>query len=360
MGLYRRKDSPFYWMSFRANGHRVYESTGTDNKRMAERIHAQKVLEIAEAKLTGKASSRTADGLTPFSSLASQYLVWAERQKAVRNKRTFCLSLNAAFGTLALRELTTQLAERYQSTLSASGKKPATANRHIACLKHMISKAVEWELVDETVLKRVRRAKLLPEHNRRLRYLSTEESAALVAACDAHLRPVVVLALNTGMRKEEILSLVWERHVDLRHGFLLLDITKNGERREVPINTTLRRELGRIVRRLDCPYVFADEQGKRYHNVKRSFASACRRAGLKDFRFHDLRHTFASQLVMAGVDLTTVSRLLGHKSLTMTLRYSHLAPAHLAKAVAVLDGPDSGYDLVTLQKRGFGLKAETP
>jgi integrase len=117
-----------------------------------------------------------------------------------------------------------------------------------------------------------------------------------------------------------------------------LDMTKNGERREVPINATLRGALKRIVRRVDSPYVFVDREGRRFKDVKRSFHSALRKVGIKDFRFHDLRHTFASQLFMAGVDITTVKELLGHKSLAMTLRYSHLAPAHKVNALAILDG----------------------
>ncbi|MBI3814532.1 MAG: site-specific integrase [Nitrospinae bacterium] len=133
--------------------------------------------------------------------------------------------------------------------------------------------------------------------------------------------------------RHEILSLEREKHIDLRHGFILLDKTKNGERREIPINQTLRDTLQRIPRRLDSPYVFTDDNGKRFRDVRKSFASALRRAGIKDFHFHDLRHTFASHLVMAGVDLTTVSRLLGHKDIKMTLRYAHLAPAHMHEAV---------------------------
>lgn len=144
------------------------------------------------------------------------------------------------------------------------------------------------------------------------------------------------------MRRKEILSLEWERHIDLKHGFILLDETKNGERREIPITQTLRETLQSLVRGISSPYVFIDESVKRYKDMKRSFHSACRRAGIKDFRFHDLRHTFASQLVMAGIDLTTVSRLLGHKSLTMTLRYSHLAPSHMTKALEILDETLSG------------------
>ena len=216
---------------------------------------------------------------------------------------------------------------------------PATINRHIATIKHMFTKAVEWDMVDEEVLKRIRKVKLLKENNRRLRYLSTEECQALLKECDSHIRPIVIMALNTGMRKGEILGLTWDR-VDLKHGFILLeqDDTKNGERREIPINDAVRAALQSLVRRLDIPYVFYDhETGTRYLDVKRGFNGACRRAGIRDFHFHDTRHTFASHLVMKGIDLTTVKGLLGHKTLSMTLRYAHLAPSHKVKAVDILD-----------------------
>ncbi|WP_455379496.1 site-specific integrase, partial [Petrachloros mirabilis] len=134
-------------------------------------------------------------------------------------------------------------------------------------------------------------------------------------ACDPHLRPIVVVGLNTGMRRGEILSLRWE-HCDLKHSFILLDKTKNGERREIPINVTVRSTLRGLERRLDIPYVFFDPKtGKPYQDVKRSFATACKKAGITDFHFHDLRHTFASQLVMSGIDLATVKELLGHKDI---------------------------------------------
>ena len=160
----------------------------------------------------------------------------------------------------------------------------------------------------------------------------------LIDNCNGYLKNIVLFALNTGCRKEKILSLEWEKHIDLRHGFTTLDKTKNGERIEIPINDTLKAVLQSITRRLDIPYVFYDhDTGKRYKDIKRSFNTALRRSGIKDFRFHDLRHCFASHLVMAGADLTTVSRLPGHKSLTMTLRYAHLAPNHLKNAVNMLN-----------------------
>ncbi len=130
----------------------------------------------------------------------------------------------------------------------------------------------------------------------------------------------------------------WEDNVDLKHGLILLDKTTNGNRREIPITQTLRNTLKSIQRRLDVPYVFySPKTGKRYKDVKGSFKTAVRRAKIKDFKFHDTRHTFASHLVMSGVDITTVSKLLGHKSLKMTLRYAHLSKQHLLNAVDILD-----------------------
>jgi len=185
-------------------------------------------------------------------------------------------------------------------------------------------------MVEEDILKKIRRVKLDPENNRRVRFLSKEESHELINACLPHLRPVVVTALNTGMRKEEILSLRWDDNIDMRHGFIRLLDTKNNERRDLPMNAAVKEVFGKIVRRVDVPWVFYDSKtGKRYGDMKRSFYSACRRAGIKDFRFHDLR----PQLVMAGVDITTVKDLMGHKTLSMTLRYAHLAASHKENAV---------------------------
>jgi len=380
MGLYKRKDSPNWWMSFRIKGRRVFETTGTANRKLAQKIHAKRLTEILEGRWSVNEKERSSKAL--FKELAEEYVLWSCKQKGFRAKENIIGILVKVFGNYPLGAITTRHIERYQAKMLARGRAPATANRHLATLKHMFTKAVDWEMAVDEDLKRVRRVKLLPENNRRLRYLSRVESEALVKASEPHLRPIVITALNTGMRKGEILSLEWERHVDLRHGFILLDVTKNGQRREIPINRTLREALQRIVRHIKSPYVFTSQKEKMYVEIKRSFRTACKRAewerclkcnyerektdtgailacphcgdemkcmrGIRDFRFHDLRHTFASHLVMAGVDLMTVKELLGHKTLTMTLRYAHLAPGHKVRAVEVLD--KNGYDMVTLGK----------
>ena len=144
----------------------------------------------------------------------------------------------------------------------------------------------------------------------------------------------MIVALNTGMRKEEILSLKW-KDVDYRIRTISILDTKNGESRELPMNDIVYRIL-LAVKKTDRPWVFCKKDGERYGNVRKAFEGARKRAGIVDFRFHDLRHTFASHLVMAGVDLRTVQELLGHKSFEMTLRYAHLSPEHKKAALDVL------------------------
>jgi len=331
-GIFKR--GSIYWIRYAGlDGQIIRESTGSTSFRDAEALLIKRKQMVKE----GKQPEVKRIANYTFNELAEQYLEWAKRQRSFRSKRGFVKQLLEAFGHLPLRRFNTMLLEQYQTERLQKGNKPATANCLLSTLKHMFTKAVEWDMVEEEVLKRIRKVKFLEDNNKRLRYLSKEECQDLINACDKHLRPIVVTALNTGMRKSEILNLRWD-NVDLKHGFILLDRTKNGERREIPINDTLRTTLDGLIRHLDTPYVFYDPAtGKPYQDIKRSFNSALRRAGIRDFHFHDLRHTFASHLVMAGVDLTTVKELLGHKTLTMTLRYAHLAPAHKMQAVKVLD-----------------------
>ncbi len=368
-GIYRR--GRVYWITFMGlDGKQKYESTGSDLKADAELILAQRRIDVDQGK---EPVTRRRDRNHTFSDLADKYKVFIANQKGVKMKVVFIEQLRREFANIKLANMTLSAVEIWQSRRLSESRpplkgqkeprppvKPATVNRCLACLKHMFTKALDWEMITEDVFKRIRKVKLTKVDNRRLRYLSFEEAAALLKACDNHLKPIVTLALNTGCRRGEILGLTWDR-VDLIHGFILLDDTKSGKRREIPINATVRAALKGIVRRLDVPYVFVNpdtvkerppvkEGGKkrpasgRFFDVKRSFATACRKAKLTDFHFHDLRHTFASQLVMNGVDITTVSKLLGHASLTMTLRYTHLAPDHLKTAVDVLSRLSSSHD----------------
>lgn len=354
-GIFKRAGSPYLWIRYTGpDGKQKKESTKTTLKTEAEYILSKRRKEAVEGIIPEKNKKAV-----PFSALVEDYLVWAERQRCFTSKKYFVNELHGYFADTPLTALTTKAIEQFQTAKMKEAikpktkkekkkepakpdiikyKKPATINRYMATLKHMLSKAVEWGMVSDEAIKNVRRVKQLEENNKRMRFLSTEECEALLNASSEHLKPIIVAALNTGMRKSEILGLTWDR-VDLTHGFIFLDRTKNGEKKELPINGTLRGHLETLaMKNVDGHrHVFHDKYGKPYLDIKRSFQSACRKAGITDFHVHDLRHTFASHLVMAGIDLTTVKELLGHKTLTMTLRYAHLAPAHKVKALEILD-----------------------
>jgi integrase len=173
----------------------------------------------------------------------------------------------------------------------------------------------------------------LPEAVPRTRFLTREEYRRLLAAADRHLRPIIEMAIATGLRSEELLTLNW-RQVDLDRQEVRLEETKSKRPRVVPLSDRAVAILvaNRYIH--DGPHVFTNpETGHRYKTLKRSFHTACRRAGISDLRFHDLRHTFASWAVQNGMDLYRLSRILGHSTLQMTTRYAHLATDQLHEAV---------------------------
>jgi integrase len=216
------------------------------------------------------------------------------------------------------------------------GRSEVTINRKLACLKNLFTMAIKWGKVSENPVKQVR---LFREDNGRTRFLTEEEEDRLLENCRTELRSIVIAALHTGFRKSELLSLTWgnadfqSRRITVKAAY-----AKNGEACSVPMTSLLTETLKTI--RIDgapAAPVFRARDGSRYRDISTAFATAVQRAGITDFKFHDLRHTFASRLVMAGVDLATVKALMGHKHITITLHYAHLAPGHKRSAIAVLD-----------------------
>lgn len=176
--------------------------------------------------------------------------------------------------------------------------------------------------------------KALKEPNGVERFLSIEECNRLVKACGGPFKAIVSTALNTGMRKSAILKLKW-RYVDLLRRQITVTDTKNGENRYIPINSTMMEMLSSLERVNE--FVFIQKNGKPYSWIGRVWENTKRRAEISDCRFHDLRHTYASHLVMNGVDLMTVRELMGHKIMNMIQRYAHLSGDHKQRAVSKLD-----------------------
>ncbi len=166
------------------------------------------------------------------------------------------------------------------------------------------------------------------------------------------LRPIVLTALTTGMHFGEILALTWN-DVDFRRRQIHVRDSKNGEGRVLEMSSTFMDTLQHVRRRPQSPHVFLGRDGRPVIDVRKAFTNACRRADISDFRFHDLRHTFASHLVMNGTDLMTVKELLGHKTLQMTLRYAHLSQSHKRQAIEALGRVLDGHYMDTADKMGL-------
>ena len=212
------------------------------------------------------------------------------------------------------------------------GLKPPTIRRYLATLSSLFTFAERSGWVNQNPLARFDK-RSLPEAQPRTRFLSREEYRRLIAAAEPHLKPIVEMAVETGLRSEELLGLKWEQ-IDLDRREIRLVETKSKQPRVVPLSDRAVAVFVATSRIGDSPFVFTNPRtGNRYKTVKRAFQTACRRSGIEDFRFHDLRHTFASWAVQKGADLYRLSRILGHSTLQMTTRYAHLAPEQLHEVV---------------------------
>ena len=343
-----------WWISYIcAAGHRHREKVGPKGRARDE--HSQRRLQVRRDAFCPLAERR-ARPIT-LKDFSRRYL----DEYARANKRSWETdqyrlgTLLPRLGDVLLTDLRPDVIERYKTERVDAHKAPGTVNRELALLRRMLSLAVEWGLLTQHPMATV---KSLQEPPGRLRYLSADEYQALLAACAPHLRPIVVCAVHTGMRKGEILGLTWDQ-VDVRKRVIRVVRTKSGQARAIPINDPLAAELQRLPRRLGTDVVFWNEQtGRRYVDVGRAFESALARAGLSEkletpwvdsrgiarvkvrwrplVRFHDLRHTFATH-VQAGLgDLRVTQALLGHQDIRMTLRYAHLSETRLRDAVAHL------------------------
>lgn len=224
-----------------------------------------------------------------------------------------------------LSEITPKDIDDYKQ-LRLSKVKPATVNRELQILRHLFNLAYRWKKFFGR--NPVSESGLLEVHNQVERILTPEEEEKLLTCSPLHLRPIIITALNTGMRKGEILSLRWV-DVDLENNVVTIrqEVSKSKKTRRIPINTTLRKLL--LEQRLKSGgslFVFLNSEGnpyKRHDSVKGAYERTCKKSGIKGLRFHDLRHTFASRALEAGANVVAVSRILGHADLKTTMRYVH-------------------------------------
>jgi len=329
-------------------------------------------VDVQSEKIKDKAEAKVAQSSTLIAFVDGRYGLWASARLKSWSmskqtvKRDFKHLLHKPLGDISQWDM-----QKWSSEASKAKLKPSTVNRRVAIIKGIVSKAHEWGVIRENVLRGMKAIKT--DNKARVRYLSESEENQLrhsldvrqekqrlertnhIAWCKArsidkstelkgkftdYLMPMVLLVINTGMRRGELFDLHWT-DVDFKTKVVTIEglTTKNGKTRHLPMNDEAFSVLLAWRNKSDSmSLVFPSPiTGERLNNIKRSWGGVIEMAKIKNFRFHDLRHHFASQLVMAGVDLNTVRELLGHSDIATTLRYAHLAPEHKAAAVAMLN-----------------------
>jgi integrase len=328
---------------------RVYHAGRRYKRRAASKAHARELREeIRVAIRKGEWPPKPKAKLVLFDDLLEAYREEKTRERrAVMDGDIGFKRLLHRFGGRRPDSLTTREVKEWRDAL-LEGHSPATVNRHLTLLRAILRMGIRDRQLAPGALPEF---EPLDENNERVRYLTDDEELGLIDALPQSLRSLVTVAIHTGMRRGELLNLTWAE-VDLVGGTIFVRKSKSGEGRRVPMSPTVRRTLtqlnearrgrmhSRVVRQSEATrHVFTAPRGGFLLNLNRAWYAAIKSAGLEGLHFHDLRHTFASRLVMNGVDLFRVQTLMGHKSSRMTVRYAHLSPEHLRAAVATLDAP---------------------
>ena len=345
------KRSGIWWTCIRHNGKRIQKSLETSDRKLAKAIEAKVKTEIVEGKYYDKlvGSNKT------FKQLIERFMKEHSPKVSISMQESYATSLkhlDPFFGSSNLLSISPKMITRYKVLRRAESSAPGSINTELAMLSKAFSLAVmEWEWLKDNPVSRVPREK---EDNEIDRWLTKDEEKRLLESSPEWLREIIVFALNTGLRQGELLSLEWNR-VNLFRKTILIQKTKNGKPKTLPLNKVALDVLNRRlkVKSIKNDFVFFNRNGQKIpnSNLRLSFHRVMRKVGIKDFRWHDLRHTFATRLAQADVDLYKISKLLGHKDIKMTQRYSHHCPDSLRDGVEILE---TDYNLTTIeQKSGF-------
>ena len=336
MGLFKR--GSVWWMSFTYQGKQIRKSTETDDKRLAKRIFDKVRGEVAE----GKWFERLPGEDRTFAEMMTKYMEeHSARNKAPRSHvrdKSLRDHLVAHFGDLTLAEITPSRISGYKTKRRGEGASPRTLNYELALMSHAFNLAIkEWEWVRENPVAKVSKEKV---NNLIERWLTLEEEKKLLDSSLDWLREIMIFGIATGFRQSEILDLKWSL-VDLSRRTITILEQKNQGTDTLPLNERALNILKeRSRKRPDgTEFVFCTQKGTRIgsRNLLRAFYSALRKSKIAPLRFHDLRHTFATRLVQAGVDLYTVQKLGRWKNISMVMRYAHHYPESLRSGVEVLD-----------------------
>jgi len=344
-----KRSGGIWWMHMRHNGRRIQRSLGTTNKKSAQKIENRIKDEINEGKYFEKliGCNKT------FSSMMDKFM--AEHAPKVspntqKSYSSYLKHLNRFFGETKLVIIAPKNISEYKAVRYGEGVKPSTVNRELSMLSKAFNIAVkEWEWLKDNPVSKVPKDK---ENNERDRWLTIDDEERILDNCPERLSEIVIFALNTGLRQDELLSLEWSR-VNLSDKTILIQKTKSGKPRTIPLNQItlelLNKKFGEKVRSLQ-DVVFVNRAGKKMcaSKLRKDFKKVLTNAEIEDFKFHDLRHTFATRLAQKGIDIYKIAKLLGHEDIKMTQRYAHHCPESLRSGVESLE---FGYNLATMAKK---------
>ncbi len=339
MNIYKRGN--IYWCKFRLDNKLYQYSCKTKDKETAQEIASAIYADTIRGRfnIPGK-NTVTAEHI--FEKVYQEYLENQTTAKATQDVRRFISKhFLPIFGNKELKNITVSDIEKYQlirkieilNLPKNKGKREQDItfrliNIEIATLYNFFSFCIKKDYIDKNPCAGIKKLNELS----RLKTLSDDDINKLIAGATNKLtRDLITFLIYTGCRKGEAFNLKWD-DVDLQNDVIAIKGTKTKYDRYIPISKPLKDLLGGIEKRQDCPYVF-NRNGVKLTDFKRSFHTACRNAGLKDLHIHDLRHVFASKMVMGGTSLFITGELLGHRTTQMTKRYSHLVPETLKKAV---------------------------
>jgi integrase len=337
-----KQDKHGYWfgdITHNKKRTRKWFGKGVKGKRLAEHWCAKMTIDRNNKKM----------GLIeemPAEQFFAQYVGYAKANKAEQSYDRDLITIKHFLPVIKnkkISEVTTKDIELYKSRRLKKVKK-ATVNRELNTIIAVFNKAVEWGNLIESPLKSVKKFK---EPKKLPRFFSAKEIEKILNSINVsnqpQLKQIIYFLLHTGLRREELAHIEWD-DVNLKEGSLYVQpkhdwTPKDNEGRTIPINSQLRKLLLSLPR--EGKYVFDSGNDKFYYklgSLSRSFTRLLKRIEIKNASLHTLRHTYASHLVMAGVDLATVQKLLGHSQITTTMRYAHLAPGHLQEAAEKLNG----------------------
>ena len=302
-------------------------------------MYHKRKTEIAEGKFLDKKK----DQRIKFEDFADEYF---KKYSMVFNKswkksdKVLIKTLKAFFSGYCLSEITKDVIAQFKAKRinEVSG---STINRNLACLKSIFNRAIEWGKYDG--VNPVVHEKMFKEPEGRTRYLNPKELEHLIKCCESRFKPYVIVAVHTGLRLSEMLSLKWG-DLDFTEGviYVLPQHAKTDRLRGIPMTNVARVALKSIKKQSDSDYVFCNKNKKPNAPIRGAFERALKKAEIKEFHWHDLRHTTASLLAMSGIDLNTIREILGHTTMKMTQRYTHLSKKHMKDAVSVLDEISNG------------------